>query len=140
MDVGNGVVKVKVGDIVCLPFNIACGFCPNCEKGLTGFCLSVNPAMPGGAYGYPTWAATRAVRPSSCASRSLTSTAWLPEDAREKEADYVMLADIWPTGWHGTELAWRGARRLGGDLRWRAGPGGPAAAPARVPARGFPMG
>ncbi len=29
----------------------------------------------------------------------------LPEDAKEKEADYAMLADIWPTGWHGTELA-----------------------------------
>jgi glutathione-independent formaldehyde dehydrogenase len=29
----------------------------------------------------------------------------LPDDAREKEADYAMLADIWPTGWHGTELA-----------------------------------
>ncbi len=24
-----------------------------CEKGLIGFCLSVNPEQPGGAYGYP---------------------------------------------------------------------------------------
>ena len=29
----------------------------------------------------------------------------LPEDAAEKEIDYVMLADIFPTGWHATELA-----------------------------------
>lgn len=29
----------------------------------------------------------------------------LPEDAREKENDYVMLSDILPTGYHGTELA-----------------------------------
>ena len=29
----------------------------------------------------------------------------LPEDAREKEDDYVMLADIFPTGWHSTQLA-----------------------------------
>jgi threonine dehydrogenase-like Zn-dependent dehydrogenase len=29
----------------------------------------------------------------------------LPEDAQEKECDYVMLADIFPTGWHATELA-----------------------------------
>src|SRR5947207_3766915 len=29
----------------------------------------------------------------------------LPEDAREKETDYVMLSDIFPTGWHATELA-----------------------------------
>ncbi len=29
----------------------------------------------------------------------------LPEDAQEKEDDYVMLSDIFPTGWHATELA-----------------------------------
>ena len=29
----------------------------------------------------------------------------LPEDAQEKENDYVMLADIFPTGYHATELA-----------------------------------
>jgi len=29
----------------------------------------------------------------------------LPEDAHEKESDYVMLSDIFPTGWHATELA-----------------------------------
>ena len=29
----------------------------------------------------------------------------LGEDAEEKETDYVMLADIFPTGYHATELA-----------------------------------
>jgi threonine dehydrogenase-like Zn-dependent dehydrogenase len=29
----------------------------------------------------------------------------LPEDAEEKQDDYVMLADIFPTGYHATELA-----------------------------------
>ena len=29
----------------------------------------------------------------------------LPEDAEEKELDYVMLSDIFPTGWHSTRLA-----------------------------------
>uniref|UniRef100_UPI0013D4DF46 alcohol dehydrogenase catalytic domain-containing protein n=1 Tax=Pseudomonas viridiflava TaxID=33069 RepID=UPI0013D4DF46 len=33
--VGAGVDRIKVGDRVCLPFNIGCGFCENCEKGLT---------------------------------------------------------------------------------------------------------
>ena len=32
---------------VCLPFNIACGFCKNCERGLTGFRLTVNPGKCG---------------------------------------------------------------------------------------------
>lgn len=30
----------------------------------------------------------------------------LPEDAEEKERDYVMLSDIFPTGWHATRLAY----------------------------------
>jgi threonine dehydrogenase-like Zn-dependent dehydrogenase len=29
----------------------------------------------------------------------------LPPDAEEKHLDYVMLSDIFPTGWHATELA-----------------------------------
>jgi glutathione-independent formaldehyde dehydrogenase len=105
-EVGPAVVRVKVGDIVSVPFNIGCGFCRNCEKGLTGFCLTVNPKMAGGAYGYPNMGGYQGGQAEylrvpfgdfNCLS--------LPEDAQEKEADYAMLADIWPTGWHGTELA-----------------------------------
>jgi glutathione-independent formaldehyde dehydrogenase len=29
----------------------------------------------------------------------------LPADAKEKQTDCMMLADIWPTGWHARELA-----------------------------------
>src|SRR5579864_1569534 len=39
IEVGPAVDRVKVGDRVCLPFNVACGFCKNCERGFTGFCL-----------------------------------------------------------------------------------------------------
>ena len=35
-EVGSACVKVKVGDHVCVPFNIGCGFCRNCERGFTG--------------------------------------------------------------------------------------------------------
>jgi threonine dehydrogenase-like Zn-dependent dehydrogenase len=48
----SAVDRVKVGDMVCLPFNIGCGFCKNCEAGLTGFCLTANPGNAGAAYGY----------------------------------------------------------------------------------------
>src|SRR5438309_11516684 len=40
VEVGDAVIKVKVGDMVSLPFNIACGFCRNCEQGLTGLRLT----------------------------------------------------------------------------------------------------
>src|ERR1039457_6203813 len=43
---------VKVGDLVSVPFNIACGRCRNCKEGNTGICLPVNSARPGAAYGY----------------------------------------------------------------------------------------
>src|SRR6476659_1046421 len=52
VDAGKGVSQVKVGDLVCLPFNVSCGTCKNCERGLTGFCLTANPGNAGAAYGY----------------------------------------------------------------------------------------
>ena len=49
--VGRDVEFIKVGDIVSVPFNIACGRCTMCKEGKTGVCLNVNPARPGAAYG-----------------------------------------------------------------------------------------
>jgi glutathione-independent formaldehyde dehydrogenase len=37
--VGKAVDPVKVGEWVCFPFNIGCGFCENCEAGLPSACL-----------------------------------------------------------------------------------------------------
>ena len=77
VEVGSGVTRTQVGDMVCLPFNIGCGFCRNCEDGLTGYCLTVNPDpnMAGAAYGFagmgPFWGG----RPSCCGCRSAISTA-----------------------------------------------------------------
>ncbi|MEV7681912.1 glutathione-independent formaldehyde dehydrogenase [Streptomyces sp. NPDC088341] len=106
--VGSGVDRVRVGDLVCLPFNVSCGFCRNCEKGLTAFCLSTNPdpRMAGAAYGFA------GMGPWEGGQAELLRVPYgdhnclvLPEEAREKQTDYVMLSDIFPTGWHSTELA-----------------------------------
>jgi glutathione-independent formaldehyde dehydrogenase len=104
--VGRGVARIEVGDRVCLPFNIGCGFCRNCEKGFTGFCTTVNPGKVGAAYGYAE------MGPFNGGQAEYLRVPFadfnclrLPEDAREKEDDYVMLADIFPTGWHATRLA-----------------------------------
>ena len=106
IEVGNAVDRVKVGDIVCLPFNIGCGFCENCERGLSGFCLTVNPGTAGAAYGFA------GMGPYSGGQAELLRVPYgdynclvLPPDAKEKENDYVMLSDIFPTGYHATELA-----------------------------------
>jgi glutathione-independent formaldehyde dehydrogenase len=106
IEVGDAVIKVKVGDTVSIPFNIGCGFCRNCGRGLTGFCLSVNPEMPGGAYGYPSMGGYQGGQAEMLrVPFGDFNCLELPEDAEDKEADYAMLSDIWPTGWHGTELA-----------------------------------
>jgi len=104
--VGAAVDRVKVGDRVCLPFNIGCGFCENCEKGLSGFCLTCNPGMAGAAYGFA------GMGPYSGGQAELLRVPYgdfnclvLPRDAADKETDYVMLADIFPTGYHASELA-----------------------------------
>ena len=106
IEVGEAVVRVKVGDRVCLPFNISCGFCRNCEKGFTGFCLTTNPGNAGAAYGYAEMGPYQGgqaefLRVPFADFNCLR----LPEDAVEKEDDYVMLSDIFPTGWHATRLA-----------------------------------
>jgi glutathione-independent formaldehyde dehydrogenase len=43
IETGSDVEFLKVGDIVSVPFNIACGRCRNCKEGRTGICLNVNP-------------------------------------------------------------------------------------------------
>src|SRR6202167_4926080 len=52
IEAGPDVEFIKVGDLVSVPFNIACGRCRNCKERATGVCLNVNPARPGSAYGY----------------------------------------------------------------------------------------
>ncbi|MGH3674756.1 MAG: alcohol dehydrogenase catalytic domain-containing protein, partial [Mycobacterium sp.] len=38
--VGDGVAVVKVGDRVVVPFQISCGECRECRRGVTGSCAS----------------------------------------------------------------------------------------------------
>lgn len=106
IEIGAAVDRVKVGDRVCLPFNIGCGFCENCEQGLSGFCLTCNPGSAGAAYGFA------GMGPYAGGQAEYLRVPYgdynclvLPRGAEEKEQDYVMLADIFPTGYHATELA-----------------------------------
>ncbi|GAB2762287.1 glutathione-independent formaldehyde dehydrogenase [Salinifilum aidingensis] len=104
-EVGSGVTTVRQGDRVVMPFNVACGFCTNCRAGKSAFCLTVNPPGAGGAYGYV------GMGPYSGGQAEYLRVPFadyncvpLPR-GEEHESDFALLADIFPTGYHATELA-----------------------------------
>ena len=105
-EVGSGVGRIKVGDRVSVPFNLACGTCRNCNDGWTSACLRANPSgNPGAGYGYPQmgpyWGGQAEYLRVPWADFNLLE---LPA-GDEHEGDFTMLSDIFPTGYHGTELA-----------------------------------
>src|SRR5687768_14348060 len=105
---GRDVEFINVGDIVSVPFNIACGRCRNCFEGKTGVCLTVNPARPGAAYGY--------VDMGGCVGGQ-AEYVMVPyadfnllkfpdrDKAMAKIRDLTLLSDIFPTGYHGAVTA-----------------------------------
>ncbi len=105
-EVGSSVDRIKVGDRVSVPFNLACGTCRNCNDGWTSACLRANPSgQPGAGYGYPMmgpyWGGQAELLRVPWADFNLLE---LPAGT-EKESDFTLLSDVFPTGYHGTELA-----------------------------------
>ena len=105
---GNDVEFLNVGDLVTVPFNIACGRCRNCREGKTGICLTVNPARAGAAYGYVDmggWVGGQAEYVMvPYADFNLIK---FPDKAKAmaKIKDLTLLSDIFPTGYHGAVTA-----------------------------------
>lgn len=108
IECGPDVEFIKKGDLVSVPFNIACGRCRNCKERKTGICLNVNPDRPGSAYGYVDmggWVGGQAEYVLvPYADWNLLK---FPDrdQALEKIMDLTMLSDIFPTGYHGAYTA-----------------------------------
>ena len=105
---GSDVEFLNVGDIVTVPFNIACGRCRNCREGKTGICLTVNPARPGAAYGYVDmggWVGGQAEFVMVPYADFNLIKFPNKEKAMAKIRDLTMLSDIFPTGYHGAVTA-----------------------------------
>ena len=66
LEVGRDVETLRKGDLVSVPFNVACGRCRTCKEQDTGVCLSVNPSRAGGAYGYVDMGGWIGGRPNTC--------------------------------------------------------------------------
>jgi threonine dehydrogenase-like Zn-dependent dehydrogenase len=105
-EVGSGVQKLKVGDRVLVPFNIACGSCPFCKQELYGNCHEANPEATavGGFFGYAHIAGgydggqAEYVRvPFADVSPTV-----IPEGMDIEDA--VLLTDVVPTGYQAAEM------------------------------------
>lgn len=108
LEKGRDVEFVDVGDIVSVPFNIACGRCRNCKSGLTGICLNVNPSRPGAAYGYVDmggWVGGQSEYVMVPYADFNLLKFPDPDQAKEKIKDLTLLSDIFPTGFHGCVTA-----------------------------------
>ena len=105
--VGEAVTSIKKGDRVVLPFNIACGFCFNCHRGHTEACLTTNPEQPHAAYGYAGMGPYQGGQAEFVlvphADFNCLKLPGKPGD--EWEEDFLLLSDVFPTGYHATELA-----------------------------------
>ena len=108
IEAGRDVEFIKVGDLVSVPFNIACGRCRNCKAGQTGICLSVNPARPGAAYGYVDmggWVGGQAEYVMVPYADFNLLKFPDKDQAMAKIKDLTLLSDIFPTGFHGAVTA-----------------------------------
>src|SRR5882762_9118136 len=108
IEAGRDVQFISVGDLVSVPFNVACGRCRTCKEGDTSVCLNVNPERAGGAYGYVDmggWVGGQAEYVMvPYADFNLLR---FPDKAQalEKIRDLTCLSDILPTGFHGAVTA-----------------------------------
>jgi glutathione-independent formaldehyde dehydrogenase len=108
VEVGPHVEFIKVGDLVSVPFNVACGKCSNCKARDTHICLNSNPQQPGGLLGYVDgggWLGGQA---------EYVMVPWADfnllklepkEKVMERILDVSTLSDILPTGYHGAVTA-----------------------------------
>jgi len=104
IEAGSGVEFLKKGDIVSVPFNVACGRCRTCKEQATGVCLNTNSDRAGAAYGYVDmggWIGGQANYVMvPYADFNLLK---FPDrdQALAKIRDLTCLSDILPTGYHG---------------------------------------
>jgi glutathione-independent formaldehyde dehydrogenase len=108
IEAGRDVLFIKKGDIVSVPFNIACGRCRNCKERNTGVCSNVNKSRPGAAYGYVDmggWIGGQAEYVMVPYADFNLLKFPDKQQAMAKIKDLAMLSDIFPTGYHGALTA-----------------------------------
>ncbi len=106
-EVGSSVESLKPGDRVMVPFNIACGSCFFCARGLYSNCHNVNPNATaiGGIYGYShstggyDGGQAEYVRVPFADVGPMVIPEWLDDE------DALMMTDALATGYFGAQIA-----------------------------------
>lgn len=103
IECGKDVEFLKEGDLVSVPFNVACGRCRNCKEQKVNVCLTTNKTGYGAAYGYANmgdWQGGQAEYIMvPYADFNLLK---LPEQilSSDKIKDLALITDVFPTGFH----------------------------------------
>lgn len=107
LEVGPDVEFLSEGDLVSVPFNVACGRCRNCRARRTEVCETVNPDAACGAYGFNLgdWQGGQAEYLFVPYADFQLLRFPDKDQAMEKILDLTMLSDIFPTGFHGAVSA-----------------------------------
>jgi threonine dehydrogenase-like Zn-dependent dehydrogenase len=115
VEVGPGASNVRIGDRVIVPFNISCGNCYYCKRGLYSLCDNSNPNAgaaeefmgysPAGLFGYSHLFGGYAGGQAEYARVPFADVGCfkVPDELTDEQA--VFLTDIFPTGWMAAENA-----------------------------------
>lgn len=100
LEVGRDVEVIAPGDIVSVPFVIACGRCNKCREGYTHHCELLGPGHAAPDYGYSLLGGQAQYIAVPYADFNLLRYPHRDE-ALERLLDFSLLADLFPTGYHG---------------------------------------
>lgn len=103
VELGSDVEFLKEGDLVSVPFNVACGRCRNCRNGRTEVCQTCNPDADSAAYGFNLGGWDGGQAEYLFVPYADFQLLKFPDrdQAMEKIRDLALLSDILPTAFHG---------------------------------------
>jgi threonine dehydrogenase-like Zn-dependent dehydrogenase len=106
--VGPQVKNIRVGQRVIVPSTVGCGECQFCRKGFFAQCDTANPAGKLGGtvfFGGPVATGNLPGLQAEKARVPYADTGLVPIPDGISDDDAILLSDILPTAWFGTELA-----------------------------------
>jgi len=105
-EVGPSVRHLRPGDRVAVPFNISCGTCFYCKRGLLANCENTNPNsdLAAGVYGYSHTTGGYEGGQAQYVRVPFADVGpmKIPDDMEDEEV--LFLTDILPTGYQGAEM------------------------------------